>query len=254
MAEEMMVEDWESAEAQDGESEEAIMEAEDSIEDIGERARRRRPTRYRPGRGVQGIVIRGQDGRPRNVPFPAKLATAEETNRGLASQEAGRRALEERMDKIERRFRLAQKNDAAASGLVSLVIGVPLTTFGAFQAAQQPGGTFLGNFAAQTSAQMATLVSVTQVATSGAKLLINRRYHGSGIGIAADIFAAAEIVTFTIGSLFKPQLLNSVANRDAALLLMPNSANGTLFLAQDTNLVYRVVVDANNRPQLRLVP
>jgi len=252
MAEEMIAEDWESVEAMDGESEEAIAESEDSVEDIGERARRKR-NRYRPSRGVQGIVVRGQDGSPKKLPFPAKLATAEETNRGLASQEAGRRALDERLDKLERRFRLGQKNDAAASGLVSLVIGVPLTTFGAFQAAQQTGGTFLGNFAQQTSAQMATLISVTQVATSGAKLLINRRYHGSGIGIAADIFAAAEIVTFTVGSLFKPKPLNSVANREEALRRMTNSSNGTLFLTEDTNEVYRVVVDVGNKPQLLLV-
>src|SRR5262245_55500369 len=102
MAEEMMLESvapWESdGEAEDWESDEAIAEAEDSAEDIGERARRRRyyagrrRSHYRPGRGVRGIAVRGQDGRTRHVPFPAKLATADETNRGLATQEVGRRA------------------------------------------------------------------------------------------------------------------------------------------------------------------
>jgi hypothetical protein len=99
MAEEM-IEDvaWESDEAEDWESDEALAEAEESTEDIGERARRRRRRRryYRPGRGVQGITVRGQDGRVRNMPFPTKLATAAETNRGLANQEIARRALEER--------------------------------------------------------------------------------------------------------------------------------------------------------------
>ena len=51
------------------------------------------------------MAVRGQDGRVRNVPFPTKLATAAETNRGLASQEVARRALDERLNRLEARFR-----------------------------------------------------------------------------------------------------------------------------------------------------
>src|SRR5215207_9126740 len=121
MAAEMidMVEDydWESDEAENWESDEGIAESEDSADDIGERARRRRRQNryYKPGRGVQGISVRGQDGRVRNLAFPTKLATAAETNRGLASQEIARRALAGRLERLEARARKLQKNDSSVT-------------------------------------------------------------------------------------------------------------------------------------------
>ena len=90
MAEEALLENfpYESDEAFEGwEFDEAIAESDEGVEDIGERVRRRRRrSHYRPGRGVRGIALRGPDGGVRNVPFPAKLATTEETNRGLANK------------------------------------------------------------------------------------------------------------------------------------------------------------------------
>jgi hypothetical protein len=257
MAEEM-IEDvaWESDEAEDWESDEAIAEAEDSAEDIGERARRRRRPRrsFRPGRGVQGIAVRGQDGRVRNVPFPTKLATAAETNRGLANQEIARRALDARLDRLEARFRVQQKNDSAASGLVSLVIGGGLTAYAAIQAARQPGGSILGNWASEGTTRLATLVSVSQIATSGAKLVINGQYHRSGIGIAADIFAAAQVAAFAFGSLYKPEAISSkepdlaTANKNIA-----NHPVGSLVLAEDTGQIFQVVTLASGAAALQLI-
>jgi hypothetical protein len=200
MAEEM-IETWESEEAADWESEESIGEYDESAEDIGERARRTRPrSRFRPGRGVQGIVMRGPGG-PQKVPFPTKLATAAETNRGLASQEAGRRALEERLDRLEMKYRAQMKKDSSAAGLVTLGIGSGLTFFGALQSAQQESGSRLSDWTRRESTHIAAVLSASQLATSGAKLAINGRYHRSGLGIAADIFSAGQLAAFAFAFL-----------------------------------------------------
>src|SRR5215813_9781934 len=125
MPEEMFVESLgvESDEADDAwEADEGYDEADDSVEDLGERTRQQRRrrryanNRYRPGRGVRGMTMRDADGRARNVAFPARLATTAETNRGLASQEVARRALEERIDRLEARNRQQLKNGASVSG------------------------------------------------------------------------------------------------------------------------------------------
>src|ERR1700681_4370308 len=107
MPEEMIVE-WgaEADEADEAsEADEGYDEADDSVEDLGERTdrrRRRRPGRYhRPGKGVGGMTMRDAAGRAQNVAFPARLATTAETNRGLAGQEAARRGLEERLNRLE---------------------------------------------------------------------------------------------------------------------------------------------------------
>jgi len=210
MAEEMILENvpWESDEAEGGwESDDAIGEADDSAEDFGERARRRRSrgSHYRPGRGVRGLVVRGEDGRTRNLPFPAKLATTEETNRGLAIQEAGRRALVEWLERLGTRVRTHRKSDSSVTGVVTLLIGGGLTAWSLMKASQQAaGGSLLANWVSQDTAKMATLASVSQVATTGAKLLIHGRYHGSGVGLAADAFSTAQVAAFAIASFYKP--------------------------------------------------
>jgi len=168
------------------------------------RGRRRRRSHYRPGRGVRGIALRGKDRRVRNVPFPTKLATAENTNRGLANQEVARRALDERLDRLETRFRVQQKKDSSASGLVALLIGGGLTAWGAVEAGNKSTRSTLVNWASENSTKMAALTSVSQIATSGAKLVINGRYHRSGFGVAADAFAAAQLAAFAFGSLYQP--------------------------------------------------
>lgn len=208
---------WESDEAEDWESDEAFAESEDSAEDIGERARRRRRRRshFRPGRGVRGIAVRGQDGATRNLSFPARLATAAETNRGLASQELARRALDERLDRLETRMRAQLKNDAAATGIVALLIGGGLAAWGAYEASKKATGSTLGNWASANSTKMAALTSVSQIATSGARLAINGRYHSSGFGLAADAFSAAQLAAFALGSLYQPKPTRTVADMKA---------------------------------------
>lgn len=219
MAEEM-IEDFtgESDEALDTEADEAIAEAEDSAEAVNDRWRsRRRPGgSYRPGRGVQGITLRNQDGRVRNVPFPTKLATVAETNRGLATQEVARRALDDRLDRLEARFRVQQKKDSSVSGAVSLAIGVPLTAIGVFHAANQPSGTRLGDWASQEVTKIAAVTSATQLATSAAKLAFSYRYPRSGVGIAADVFAALQLTVFAFGSMQTPDVVQEVGDVEAA--------------------------------------
>ena len=103
------------------------------------------------------------------VRFPAKLPTTAEVNRGLASQEMGRRALEEKLGRLERQLGRQVKNDAAITGLVTLAIGGGLTAFGAVKAAEETTNKF-NSWANQGSTQIASVVSATQLATTAAKL------------------------------------------------------------------------------------
>jgi hypothetical protein len=219
MAEEMMLENvpWESDEAEDWESDEAIAEADESAEDIGERARRRRRSYYQPSRGVRGIALRAPDGSVRNVPFPTKLATAQETNRGLAKQEIARRALEKRLDRLA----MQPKNESSVSGLVTLTIGGGLTVWGAMKASEKQAFTF-ANWANNENTQMAAVISASQLATTGAKLAINGRYHRSSFGIAADAFAALQLAAFVFSRIYTPSL------REVSVLLSPNDSLDSL--------------------------
>lgn len=254
MVEEVMFEGFspESDEADEyWESDEAFYEAEDSAEDIGERVRRRRrrPKAFRPGRGVRGMTVRDADGRPRNVAFPAKLATTEETNRGLASQEAARRALEGRLDRLETRNVGQQKQSAAVSGIVTLLLGGGLTALSLFKASQDAKGTdsVFRNWAGQETAKMATLSSVSQITTSGARLLVTGRYHRSNLGIAADAFAAAQVAGFALASLSKaapaapPWMADDEAGR---LKLIRHATEGVRILQLDTEKMYVVTMGA----------
>lgn len=234
MAEEMIMESFpmDAYDGEDIESDEAIAEAEDA-EDSGEAFRRRRArrSRYRPGRGVHGLKIRGNDGMLRNLQFPTKLATAEETNRGLANLEVGRRALEKRLDDVETRGRVQQKRDTTVGGIVALTIGGGLTAWGAINAAKKPAGQRLSAWAKDDLTRMATVASVSQIVTSGAKLAISGKTQRSGVGTAADIFAVAQLATFAFASLYKPgKTVRRLAAVDAAELAAiaadPNSAEG----------------------------
>jgi len=213
MAEQMILENvpWESDEAQDWESDEAFAESDESAEDLGEAARRR-PRRRSPylrdlrdsrARGVRGMTLRGPDGAVRNVSFPTKLATAAETNRGLATQELARQNLEERFDRFEARRRVDQRNDASTIGLVTLAIGGGLTLLGAVGAAKATpagkGGTF-NSWASQNATQIASSVSATQLAITGAKFALTGKYTRSPFGFAGDVFAVAQLAAFAFGS------------------------------------------------------
>ena len=241
MPEEMIVE-WgaEADEADEAwESDEGYDEADDSVEDLGERTDQRRRRRYgrgryRPGRGVRGMTMRDANGRARNVAFPARLATAADTNRGLASQEAARRALEERLNRLEARNRGQAKNTASISGIVTLLLGGGLTAFSLFKANQDKGsGTLFRQWSDENTAEMATLTSVAQLATTGATMLVNGRYHRSGIGMAADAFAALQIAGFAVAaippskSLSKHTVVQGQTGRDLAAA-SPGAADGDL--------------------------
>jgi hypothetical protein len=255
MSDEMLLESalLESEESDESESDEAFVESEDSAEDLGEaRSSRgsRRPrsvNRYLPVRsGVSGMRLRGPDGRMRNLQFPAKLATAAETNRGLASQEVGRRALAQRLDKLESGMRLQDKKGSAISGTVYLGIGGGLTAWSLFKASQRASGTpFSTAWADEPSATMATLASATQLATSGAKWLINGHYHRSGLGIAADLFSLVQIGGFAFASLYKPaqrvahKKVNDQAARIRAAAALDAKA-GELIAQEDTGEVFEL--------------
>jgi len=207
MAEEMIESvPWESEEAEFGESEESI-EAEESAEDY--RSRRRQSKPFRPQAGVKGMTLRTQGG-PRTLQFPAPVATASDTNKALATQELRRRALDERLEKLEQKFRSQLKKDLATTGAVTLAIGGGLSAFGAFQVANHtPTSTSasestLKRWANRDVTKMATVVSLTQLATSGAKLAFNGRYIRSGFGIAADVYSVLQLGLFTFGAL-QPQ-------------------------------------------------
>ena len=148
------------------------------------------------------MTMRDAGGRAHKVAFPARLATTAETNRGLAGQEAARRALEERLNRLEGRNRAQQKNTSSISGIVTLLLGGGLTAFSLFKANQDKGsGTLFSKWSDENTATMATLTSVGQLATTGATMLVNGRYHRSGIGMAADAFAALQIAGFAVASI-----------------------------------------------------
>lgn len=258
MSDEMLLESvpYESDEAEDSESDEGIDESEDSVEDFGEanyrpNRRYRRTNRYVPvRRGVSGMRFRGPTGQVTTVPFPEKVATARETNLGLANQEIGRRALAERINKLESGIRVNQKKDGAISGTVYLAIGGGLTAFSLFKAAERPAGQpFLSTWANEGSAQMATLASATQVVTSGAKWLINGKYHRSGVGIVADVFSLLQIAGFTFASLFQPpadQAFNSVAETADLAAAVKAAKVGDLIYVKKTEKMFVVREDAAN--------
>lgn len=257
MSDEMFMESaaYESDEADGGESDESVIEAEDSVEDLGEARpnRGRRPnriSRYQPARGVNGVRFRGPDGQLRNLPFPTKLATAAETNRGLASQEIGRRALSDRLEKLEGGIKVSQKKEGAVTGSVYLAIGGGLTAWSLFQASQRAAGTsFMTAWVEEDTAKMATLASATQVVTSGARWLINGRYHRSGIGMVADIVSLVQLAGFTFGSIYTPdppvQVKYRVADRAGRLAainnpgeFLPNAQDGDFLVEEESGHLY----------------
>ena len=251
MPEEMIVESWgaEADEADEAwEADEGYDEADDSVEDLGERTerrRRRRPGRYhRPGKGVGGMTMRDAAGRAQNVAFPARLATTAETNRGLAGQEAARRGLEERLNRLEGRNRAQQKNTSSISGIVTLLLGGGLTAFSLFKANQDKGsGTLFNKWTDENTATMATLTSVGQLATTGAIMLVNGRYHRSSIGMAADAFAALQIAGFAVASippsksLSRHTVVKGEAGRNLAAA-SPGAADGDLLFDNDEKAWY----------------
>ncbi|MBV9359725.1 MAG: hypothetical protein JO023_29795 [Chloroflexi bacterium] len=209
------------SEGEFAESEEGFDEAEEGAEDLGEAARRRRRRgqrryygRSRPypgyGRapgtvnGVGGLRVRGQNGQVTRLPFPAPLATAAETRRGLATQEVARRELEDRLSQLEARARRGPSRDASSSGLVTLALGGGLATWGLVEASKSGSGLSLGSWTKQTPTEAALVVSLTQLATSGARIATYHRYARSGFGITGDVAAAGFVLLYAFGALHQP--------------------------------------------------
>ena len=144
-------------------------------------------------------------------------------------------------------MRAQVKNDAAAGGIVALLLGGGLSAFGAYEAAQKPSGFKLGNWAAQDSTRMAALTSVAQIATSGAKLAITGRYHGSKFGLAADAFSAAQLLAFALGRLYTPKPMRAVADLAALVNEQQNDdlELDTRYVTIDTGDEYETLAAAN---------
>src|SRR5262249_38600005 len=106
------------------------------------------------------------------------------------------------------------------------------------------------------TAQMATVTSVSQLATTGARMLVNGRYPRSGIGIAADAFAAVQIAGFTLASLQQPKPVatyTTVSSTDALnqAAMSPSAAIGDPLYNSGVYQWYVLSKDFNNG---RLVP
>src|ERR1700722_1925111 len=201
---------WESDEAFDTESDEAF-DGEDAGEDAGEdfgeasRGRRGRGGRsaYRPGRGVKGLSVPTSNG-AKKLAFPKPLATLEETNKGFANVDKARQLLAERLEKLEGKFKSTVKRDSAIIGTVTLGIGLPLTVWGAVQAHGTPDPRFGGAYrtwAHLKKTDAVAVTSATQLITTSAKYLMDRRYHHSRMGAVADIFAAVQLTAYAVGHL-----------------------------------------------------
>jgi hypothetical protein len=215
---------WESDEAFDTESDEAF-DGEDAGEDAGEdfgeasRGRRGRGGRsaYRPGRGVKGLSVPTSNG-AKKLAFPKPLATLEETNKGFANVDKARQLVAERLEKLEGKFKSTVKRDSAIIGTVTLGIGVPLTLWGAVQAhgiTNPLDGSRFREWAHLKKTDAVAVTSATQVITTSAKYLLDRRYHHSRMGIAADVFAAVQLAAYAVGHL--PQATMSPAGSTASL-------------------------------------
>jgi hypothetical protein len=110
------------------------------------------------------------------------------------------------------------------------------------QAKVNPGESRLQKWIEQDSTKAASLVSATQLATSGAKLVTSGRYHRSRIGIAADIYAAAQLGAFAFGSLRVPAERPAGAGTKKDAEARKNAVSiGSVFVTEDDGLAYRVV-------------
>jgi hypothetical protein len=258
-----MIDDFmesESGEADEAfdEADEAFDEADEAAEDLGEASRRRRrrgwgryPSRTRPYgygrpagavRGVGGLQVQGQNGVTR-VPFPARLATAAETRRGLATQEVARRELEERLARLESRSRTQPKRDASTTGLVTLALSGGLAAWGAAEAAKTK--LTLGNWTKQTQTDAALVVSLTQIAMTGAKLATAQRYARTGFGTTADIYSVGFVLLYAFGKLHQPGTLRHAATHELMLKDLVNANPGDDYIL-DNGDEYVVLLTATN--------
>jgi len=184
--------------------------------------------------------MRGPGGTSQTVRFPAPLATAEQTNRHIATQDAARRALEERLERLETKYRAQMKTDSAITGFATLGIGGILTAYGIFQSASQTAnGSRLGDWASRESTHIAAVVSATQLATTLAKVTM-RGYPRSYVHAAADIFSVLQLSAFAFASFYKPGQIRAADDFDAATKDMANVQPGTLYVVKDTGNVFEV--------------
>ena len=86
---------------------------------------------------------------------------------------------------------------------------------------------------------MASLASASQLATTGARVLINKSYP-RGISMAADLFAAAQLAAFAFGSMNAPAAIDEVPDRTTANAAAPFPI-GSRVLDLKTNSIFEVV-------------
>ena len=103
---------------------------------------------------------------------------------------------------------------------------------------------------------MATLASVSQIATTGAKLLVNGRYHRSAVGIAADAFATLQVAGYAIATLYQPvppptfRVVTSDSELDKAASAAGAKAGDLIYQSTD-EITYILRLDAATN---KLVP
>lgn len=264
MAEQMILESWESDEAQDWESDEAIAESDESAEDIGEAAPRRRKTGYLPargysaGRGIRGMKVSGPNGIS-TVSFPQSVATTAGTNSGLARQELARRSLEERVERFERRLRAQQKSELSATGLAFLAVGGGLTVWSLVKASEQ-GFTFNG-WANQESAAGAAVLSANQLAAAAARsVMTGGGYRHTTVSLVADIAALTQLAAFAFGNLYTSSagqapsiVINDSQLDDEHPSVLQGLKPNAFAVTRDTHKTVQVIADSNNGNTYRYV-
>src|SRR5207244_865093 len=148
------------------------------------------------------------------------------------------------------------RNDSSVAGIVTLLLGGGLSIWGAIEASRQSAGFTFGKWAEQQSSKIAAVTSVSQLATSGAKLAIYGRYHRhSGFGIAADAFAGIQLAAFALGSLYTPKGTSTLQNF-AELQALQTAGNLRLdvrYVTLDSGNEFETFTDNADKTGFRLV-
>jgi hypothetical protein len=110
------------------------------------------------------------------------------------------------------------RGSSSVGGAVTLLFGGGLSALGAYRASQTQTGPLSARWAREDFTKMAAAISASRIATSGTKLAINSRYHLSGVGIAADVFSAAQLTIFAIGRWYQPRPTTGGYANAAALI------------------------------------
>ena len=149
------------------------------------------------------------------------------------------------------------RGSSSVGGAVTLLFGGGFSALGAYQASKTQTGSLSARWAGQDFTKMAAAISATRIATSGTKLVINSRYHLSGVGIAADVFSAAQLTIFAIGRLYQPRPTTggypNAAALIAAIAQQPSPIKTGHRYVTDEGLEYDTFVDDTAQVRIRRV-